>query len=57
MQKESDIRCQHKIAEMVALMEKHKVTRFFVLHCMTPVPGVSKHCANLECQELGSLAL
>ncbi|XP_059573089.1 synaptonemal complex protein 1 isoform X1 [Alligator mississippiensis] len=24
MQKESDIRCQHKIAEMVALMEKHK---------------------------------
>nr|XP_033774957.1 synaptonemal complex protein 1 isoform X2 [Geotrypetes seraphini] len=24
MQKETDIRCQHKIAEMVALMEKHK---------------------------------
>uniref|UniRef100_M3XRM4 Uncharacterized protein n=1 Tax=Mustela putorius furo TaxID=9669 RepID=M3XRM4_MUSPF len=25
LQKEIDIRCQHKIAEMVALMEKHKV--------------------------------
>ncbi|XP_053311864.1 synaptonemal complex protein 1 [Spea bombifrons] len=24
LQKESDVRCQHKIAEMVALMEKHK---------------------------------
>lgn len=26
LQKEIDKRCQHKIAEMVALMEKHKVT-------------------------------
>jgi len=25
-QRETDIRCQHKITEMVALMEKHKVS-------------------------------
>lgn len=25
IQRETDIRCQHKITEMVALMEKHKV--------------------------------
>ncbi|XP_051494915.1 synaptonemal complex protein 1-like isoform X2 [Apus apus] len=27
-QRETDIRCQHKITEMVALMEKHKVRGF-----------------------------
>lgn len=25
-QREADIRCQHKITEMMALMEKHKVS-------------------------------
>lgn len=30
MQKEIDIRCQHKITEMVALMEKHKVSIVFI---------------------------
>lgn len=28
IQRETDVRCQHKIAEMVALMEKHKVRDF-----------------------------
>lgn len=40
VQRETDIRCQHKITEMVALMEKHKVRDFtascdllFVIPC------------------------
>lgn len=36
-QRETDIRCQHKITEMVALMEKHKVkdfTDFCDLQCV-----------------------
>lgn len=28
MQKAVDIQCQHKITEMVALMEKHKVNSY-----------------------------
>lgn len=32
-QREMDIRCQHKITEMMALMEKHKV-RFLMCNTM-----------------------
>lgn len=33
MQKEIDLQCQHKITEMLALMEKHKVN---ILLCFEP---------------------
>ncbi|NXW13862.1 SYCP1 protein, partial [Circaetus pectoralis] len=50
-QRETDIRCQHKITEMVALMEKHKVkdfTDFCDLQCESELSCLKSELSSLK---------